>query len=129
MMAFLGDEPGAHFVADILRQIIRRKAQGFMSVINWGEVYYTVMREQGSGQAEQVVAQIGKYPIQIVAADKELTYGATRHKGQQRIIAYADCFAAALALKLKAEIVTGDPEFQRLAPTVPILWIASNENV
>jgi hypothetical protein len=38
-------------------------------------------------------------------------------------IAYADCFAAALAREKKAQLVTGDPEFKPLEDEVNILWI------
>jgi ribonuclease VapC len=38
-------------------------------------------------------------------------------------IAYADCFAAALAKLHKAELVTGDHEFKLLEGDVRILWV------
>jgi len=38
-------------------------------------------------------------------------------------IAYADCFAATLSLKLRATLVTGDPEFRQLEEKIPIQWI------
>jgi ribonuclease VapC len=37
MIAYFEDEPGAHQVALILRQLLKGKAKGFMSVVNWGE--------------------------------------------------------------------------------------------
>ena len=40
-----------------------------------------------------------------------------------RLDAYADCFAAALSSKLKATVVTGDPEFKKLSHEVTICWI------
>ena len=55
--------------------------------------------------------------------DEELTYHATKLKGQYRI-AYADCFVVALSMQMKASIVTGDPEFKRLTEKVNILWIS-----
>jgi len=38
-------------------------------------------------------------------------------------VAYADCFAAALALKKNIKLVTGDPEFKKLERDVRIEWI------
>jgi hypothetical protein len=32
----------------------------------------------------------------------------------------ADCFAAALSMKLKASVVTGDPEFEKLSNEVSV---------
>jgi predicted nucleic acid-binding protein len=34
----------------------------------------------------------------------------------------ADCFAAALAKREKAEIYTGDPEFRAVAREIKVVW-------
>jgi predicted nucleic acid-binding protein len=51
-----------------------------------------------------------------------LTREAAKLKGSYRI-AYADCFAAALTIKLKAILVTGDPEFRQMDEKISIQWI------
>lgn len=38
-------------------------------------------------------------------------------------MAYADCFAAALARTRNAELVTGDPEFKEVEGEVKIAWL------
>jgi len=124
MIAYFEDEPGAERVARVLRQLVQGKARGFMSVVNWGEVYYNTMREQGVGEAEEVILQLDKFPIQLVEADRDLAYEAARLKGKYRI-AYADCFAVALCAKLNASLVTGDREFKKLKEGVSIHWITS----
>ena len=101
---------------------MRQKAKAFMSMVNWGEIYYNTMRVQGIEEAEGVIKQFNKYPIQLIEADQALTYEAAKLKGKHKI-AYADCFAAALSLRLKAPIVTGDPEFKKLDDQVSIQWI------
>jgi ribonuclease VapC len=122
MIAYFEDEPGADRVARILKQLIKGKAKGFMSVVNWGEVYYNTMREEGISEAEKVILQLDKFPIQIVDVNKELAYEAAKLKGEFRI-AYADCFAVALSVKLGAAIVTGDPDFKKLQERISIQWI------
>ena len=122
MIAYFEDEPGADRVAFVLKQLIRGKAKGFMSVVNWGEVYYNTMREQGISEAEKVIVQLDKFPIQIIDVNKELAYEAAKLKGEFRI-AYADCFAVALSVKLDAAIVTGDPDFKKLQKRVSIQWM------
>lgn len=122
MIAYFEDEPGADRVALVLKQLIKGKAKGFMSVVNWGEVYYNTMREQGISEAEKVILQLNKFPIQIVDVNKELAYEAAKLKGEFRI-AYADCFAVALSVKLGAAIVTGDPDFKKLQERISIQWI------
>jgi hypothetical protein len=66
------DEPGADRVALILKSLIDRKA--YMSVINWAEIYYNTMREQGVETAEKVIGQLKQNPIELVDADQNLTY-------------------------------------------------------
>lgn len=122
MIAYFEDEPGADRVALVLKQLIKGKAKGFMSVVNWGEVYYNTMREQGISEAEKAILQLDKFPIQIVDVNKELAYEAAKLKGEFRI-AYADCFAVALSVKLGATIVTGDPDFKKLRERIFIQWI------
>jgi ribonuclease VapC len=122
MIAYFEDEPGADRVAQVLRQLIRGKAKGFMSVVNWGEVYYNTMREQGVSEGEKVILQLDKFPIQLIDVNKDLAYEAAKLKGEFRI-AYADCFAVALSVKLKANLVTGDPDFKKLQERISIQWI------
>ena len=122
MIAYFEDEPGADRVVKVLKQLVQGKAKGFMSVVNWGEVYYNTMREQGVAEAEKVILQLDKFPIQIVEVNKNLTYEAAKLKGKYRI-AYADCFAVALSIRLNAFLVTGDPEFKKLQERISIQWI------
>lgn len=122
MIAYFEDEPGADKVAEILEGLINQKGKGFMSVVNWGEIYYCTVREQGVEVAKSVLSQFNKYPIQLIEADQGLTYQAAKLKARYPI-AYADCFAAALSLRLKASVVTGDPEFKQLEEEIPIQWI------
>ncbi len=122
MIAYFEDEAGADRVARILRQLIQGKAKGYMSVVNWGEVYYNTMREEGVDEAEKVILQLDKFPIQIVEVNRDFTYEAAKLKGKYRI-AYADCFAVALSVKLNATLVTGDPEFKKVKERISFQWI------
>ncbi len=122
LIAYFEDEAGADQVERILRQFIEGKAKGYMSVVNWGEVYYNTMREGGVAEAEKVILQLDKYPVEIVEANRDLSYEAAKLKGKYRI-AYADCFAVALSVKMNAILVTGDPEFKKLKERLSIQWI------
>ncbi len=93
-----------------------------MSIINWGEIYYNTMREGGIEEAEKVIEQHSKHSIQLIDADRDLTYKAAKLKAIYHI-AYAACFAASLPSKLRAPVVTGDPEFEKLSNEVTIYWI------
>lgn len=123
MMAYFEDEAGADIVAAILKDVVTKKARGYMSIINWGEIYYNTFRVQGKAMAESVLSQLARYPIELVDADRSLTYEAAKLKGKFKI-AYADCFAAALAHRLNAKVVTGDKEFRKLEKEIAIEWVA-----
>lgn len=122
ILAFLEDEPGADKVEKALCEVMSNKAEGFLCIINWGEIYYIVMREQNEAAAEEVVKLLSNYPLTLVDADVELTKEAAKFKGRYKI-AYADCFAAALAKKGKATVLTGDPEFKLLKNEIKIVWL------
>jgi ribonuclease VapC len=107
---------------DHLDDIVNVTSKGYMSIINWGEIYYNTFRVQGKKTAESVVSQLDRYPIEIVDVDRSLTYQAATFKGLYKI-AYTDCFVAALALRFKASVVTGDREFKKLEKDIDVEWI------
>ena len=41
-------------------------------------------------------------------------------------MAYADCFAVALAKLRNVEVVTGDPEFKEVDGEVKVAWLPKN---
>jgi hypothetical protein len=81
-----------------------------MCVVNWGEVYYSVWRDQGPGFARHILAQMAQLPIHLVPADVELARHAAEFKANFNL-RYVDGFAAALALQRKAGLATSDKDF------------------
>ncbi len=53
----------------ILEQATAEKHKLLMSVVNWGEVYYSVMRGASAAMAEQKLKEMDAMPIEIVGAD------------------------------------------------------------
>jgi predicted nucleic acid-binding protein len=97
-----------------------------MCVVNLGEVMYIVERERGLSKAQETLARMGELPVEIVDAGRALTLAAA-HLKKDCPIAYADCFAAALAQLKNAPLVTGDPEFGKIGKDcdVRIEWLVS----
>ena len=91
-------------------------------MINLGELYSSTVRERSWEKAEEVLFLVEQLPIHIVNADLEMTLEAARLKGAHPV-AYADCFAAALGIRQKAKVVTGDPEFVKFQSVVSVEWI------
>jgi len=111
---FLMEQPGAEIVE---RLFIRARDSGttlLMSVINWGEVYYSLAARKSFREAQLVMAQVRLLPLTIVAADEPITEVAAQLKSGYKL-PYADCFAAALAGKSNVLVTADVKDFKRVA--------------
>jgi len=122
VMTFFEDRPGAAKVEDLLARAAEGKCELLMSVVNWGEVYYSVWRAKGPGVARKVLAEIAQLPIDLIDAGYELTKLAAELHADHKL-PYADCFAAALAANRKASLATSDADFAKLERHLNLLWI------
>ncbi len=122
LLAYAENEKGGDQVSEILKMSLDKRAIVFLSVINWGEMYYIALREGGESVAEAYRHTFESYPITIMDATKELTLLAAHFKAFNKL-SYADAFAAALTKTKKATLITGDPEFKSLEGDLDIKWI------
>jgi len=122
VIAYLEDEPSGEQVEEIIATAHEEQIPIYMSVINVGEVWYTIAREVSEAEADAGVKSLRDLRIQFEAADWTLTQEAARFKSQNKM-SYADAFAAALAKVKKADLVTGDNEFKPLDGEIKISWI------
>lgn len=94
-----------------------------MNEINAGESYYIIARERGIKQADYFIETIlPNLPIDIISNSFNQIIDASRIKIDHPI-SYADCFVVATAIREKAMIVTGDPDFKRFEDIVNVEWI------
>lgn len=127
LMVLFNDGPGADEVERILLKAESGSPKLLMSVVNWGEIYYSILRGASQEMAETKAHEIAGMQIELVpvdADDLELVRQAAAFKATRKM-SYADCFAAALAKIKNAELVTGDREFKQLARDVKIHWLHS----
>ncbi|MBI4063504.1 MAG: type II toxin-antitoxin system VapC family toxin [Elusimicrobia bacterium] len=122
LIAFFENEPGADRVADLIKEARDKDKPLFLSVVNWGEVYYIVSRTAGKAAAEETIKNLDTLPIEIVGVDRAMTKLAAEFKASRKM-SYADCFAAALAKNKKAELITGDKEFKEVEGDIKIVWV------
>lgn len=123
LIAYFEGESGGNLVKRLFERATKGGCELFLSVVNLGEIAYIVERERGLPKAQETLARIDELPISIGDVDRRLAL-ATAHLKARYPIAYADCFAAALAQEKDAALVTGDPESKNagLDAVIPIVW-------
>jgi ribonuclease VapC len=122
LLAFFEGESGASAIRKLLLSAEKGEAKLLMSVINLGEVWYIMARASNRETAEQNIGEIRSMAIEVVDANWEVTRQAASFKARGGM-AYADCFAAAVAQKMDASLVTGDREFEQLSGVIKIKWV------
>src|SRR5580698_10796450 len=103
VMTFFENRPGADKLEELLHLGVAGKRQLIMSVVNWGEVYYSTGRAHGPGVARKILEDISQLPIELVDATLDLTRAAAELRAERKL-PYTDCFAAALAVQRKASL-------------------------
>ena len=127
LLALLGGEPGGDAVADLMQQAQEGETRLLMTWVNIGEVAYIVERRWGMERLHTALAIVEATALETVPVERELALMAAHIKAEHAI-AYADTFAAALAQRAGATLVTGDPEFKLLDDVLDIHWLARGEH-
>lgn len=115
-------ERGYRKVKSLMEACRDKSVTGYMSQINVGEVYYRTIRAVGMEGAKSFLENFLRLPISIVLPDSDLIWKASEIKAEYPI-SYADCFAVVTALRHQAVILTGDPEFRKVAKIVTLEWL------
>lgn len=122
ILRFAQDEAGADRVEELLKASENGTLRAFINEINLGEILYITIRRLGLEAAKRFVERFTALAIERVSPSWEIIEAASPIKSEFAV-SYADCFAAATALKYDAVIVTGDPEFKKIEHKVEIEWI------
>ena len=122
LLTLLRDEPGSETVAQILERAGKRDEPVHMTEVNYAEVQHMVRRKNGDAAWSTIAGELEAAPIEFHSADRCLANAAADFKARFRI-SLADAFAAALTKEMKAELVTGDPEFKALENEIKIHWL------
>ncbi len=122
LITYLQRQAGYEEVSAIFEECTAKDREAYLCVVNWGEVIYHALRSGGKQKAQLADDTMRAIPITIIDANKELTYQAATLKASHKM-SFADCFAAAVAIKKKCELVTGDKEFKQVEKEIKIHWI------
>jgi len=122
LMIYLEKEPGHEKVASFFFSAVERNERLLMTTVNYGEIYYVILRECGQDKIDEIENIIRTLPIETIDVDIHLAREAARIKAIKKM-SYADCFAAALTKIRKGELITGDKEFKMMDHEIKISWI------
>jgi len=122
VLAWVNNEPAAPQVRQLLRKARKRELLLLLSIINYGEFLYMIERRNGIDEAADTANRVDQLAVQVIPADRPLVFEAAHLKARYPI-SYADAFAAALAKRYKASVITGDREFKALEREVAIHWL------
>lgn len=126
LLVFFERQIGWEIVEAILEIPVTTGERHLMSTINFGEVYYTLLRDFGRAAAETAYHRITEGSIELVSPSIDQTIQAAIFKAPGGL-SYADCYAAALAVQENLPVLTGDREFEQVERNgVKIEWLPSN---
>ncbi len=113
LIALFKNEAGKELVVKLLKQAVADTVELHMSSINIGELFYMLCRKNSINFANKALKDTLQLPVQIHEPLLNETLFAARLKAATKL-SFADAHAAALTIKLKATLITGDKEFENL---------------
>jgi predicted nucleic acid-binding protein len=122
---FLTGGPGADLVSRLFKEARDAEQPLQMSVVNWGEVYYTIAKSQGFAETGKIMDRVRMLPVAVLDADEFVTARAARLKAGYGL-SYAGCFAAATAGN-GGVLVTADAKDFRKMPGLHVLALPEHK--
>jgi len=122
MLKLFQKERGCEKIVRLIEDAKKSGAEIYINIINLGEIVYSTKRVFGDQKKIEVLASIEHIGFTIIPATNDLVFKAAEYKAQFSI-SYADCFTLASAVLHGASVVTGDPEFKKVAHLTDIIWI------
>jgi predicted nucleic acid-binding protein len=111
--------PGIERLDRLFAQAQRGEASLSISVINKGEALYNLAKRAGMVEAKEALRTLAHY-VESVDVTEEQANGAAALKFIYKL-GFADCFAADLAMRRGATLVTADPDFVKLGNKLKVL--------
>jgi predicted nucleic acid-binding protein len=122
LITYFEKDEGFEKIIDFFDKATSNEIKLLMNIINWGEVYYIILREQSYEKADDFENNFQKLPIELVYPNISLIKKASGYKAFHSL-SYADCIAAATASIHKGFLITGDKEFNQLNKEIGIEWL------
>ena len=119
--AYFAMRRGGDVVDDLVRQAKLGRAHLNISVVNLIEVLYILARYFGREKALQCV-DIARRIAEPISVDEQIAIDTAILRVRCKL-GLADCFAAGLAIRTGATLVTADPEFARFGKQLKLLCL------
>jgi predicted nucleic acid-binding protein len=114
LFRYLTNGEGAAIVEDLLLQASVTSTPVLMSSVNWGEVFYTLVKRIGLAKTDNLMAEaIDRLPLSLALVTPEEAVRAARLKAQYDL-PYADAFAAALTGHQHVLVTADVAHFERV---------------
>jgi predicted nucleic acid-binding protein len=125
LFAYFNKENGFYLTRELLVSAETSSDQVYLHRINWGEIYYKTYKQKSKNDAKETISRVDKLAIIVEDICNKSFIESVAIIKSKNAVSYADAFAIALALELKAPLVTGDPEITKAAKNLPalkLLW-------
>ena len=119
LVGFFRKRDGAAKVRELLNQADRKQVTLRISVVNLAEVLYISARYSTLEEAGKAIQKV-KALVEFASSDTEQALAAAEIRYRYKL-GLADCFAAELAMRTGATLVTADPEFAKLGKQLKVL--------
>ena len=113
------DTPGADKVQNLAERAKAGRARLSISSVNLAELLYVLSRYFGFEKAQRLV-EGARLVAEAAAVDARVALDAAALRFKYKL-GLADCFAAELAMRKDATLVTADPEFSRFGKQLKVL--------
>lgn len=113
------DQDGAAKIQELLIQADRKQASLRISVVNLAEVLYIFSRYSTLEKARTAIQKVRSL-VEFASPDTEQALAAAELRFIYKL-GFADCFAAELAMRTGATLVSADPDFIKLGKKLKIL--------
>ena len=125
LLTYAENTTGADEIGSYFKKALEEKVELFVSVINWGEIYYLTLRDGGKDNAELLKKTFERYPLTIVDVDSEQSILAAKIKAAHNI-PFTEAFAVALAKDKKTELITSNKNYKKSLDDFKIKFVGDN---
>ena len=122
MIRYMNQSADWKRVKDLFDRVRTGHARLLMSVVNWGEVIYVSARYSSVSRATADLKSLG-VALETFDVDEDAAEEAATLKFNFKL-GYGDSFAAALAMRMNATLVTADPDFAKLGKKLKLMALA-----